>query len=670
MKLEQYEKEHIKALRPYLAECMVLLRSNGDFPLEKPGKLALYGSGARKTVKGGTGSGEVNSRFFINIEDGLKRAGFQLTTETWLDGYDKICIDAKKKFIKEIKARAKAHHTQAVIEGMGAVMPEPEYSLELSGQGDTCIYVLSRISGEGNDRQVTAGDILLSRTEIRDIKACAKQYKKFLLVLNVGGPVDLSDLDEVKNILVLSQLGVETGTALANVVLGKQNPSGRLTTTWADADAYSRIGEFGDINETRYKEGIYVGYRYFDSIGKKARFPFGYGLSYTTFTQTVKHTALEEDDFSVTVEVKNTGKRAGKQVIQLYLSSPSGKLDMPYQQLAGFAKTDLLQSGETQEVTISCRIRDYAVYDTETASYVLEAGTYLLRVGKNSVDTEVCARIRLQETIIVRKLKNCGGTPDFEDWKPERAALHTDADFDHMDSIGQFELETDTVVTDCVDYTADDEIDPWILSLTDEQLAAVNVGSYAGGGIQSIIGSASSSIAGAAGETTGTLKNRGLPVMIMADGPAGLRLSKDFFRDDKGVRTIGPTFPETIMDYMPPAAAWIMGRMGTKPKKGQVIEHYYMTAIPIGTAIAQSFNTDFAELCGDIVGDEMELTGVHLWLAPALNIHRDIRCGRNFEYYSEDPLVSGLFAAAITNGVQRHPGCGTTINILLQIIRS
>ncbi len=684
MNLETYEKEHLEALRPHLAECMVLLRSNGDFPLEQPCDLALYGSGARKTMKGGTGSGEVNSRFFINVEDGLKQAGFHLTTEAWLDSYDQICIEAKKEFTKEIKARAKAHHTQAVIEGMGAVMPQPEYSLMLYGKGEVCVYVLSRISGEGNDRRVTAGDILLSATEIRDIKACAEKYEKFLLVLNVGGPVDLSELDEVKNILILSQLGVETGAALADVILGKQNPSGRLTTTWADAGEYSRIGEFGDINETRYKEGVYVGYRYFDSVGKKARFPFGFGLSYTTFEQKVTGTELSADTFTAAVEVKNTGTTAGKEVIQLYLSSPSGKLDMPYQQLAAFTKTDLLQPGEKQEVTVSFRLRDFAAYDTGNASYVLEKGKYLLRIGSDSVNTEVCAVITSVEDIVTKKVKNCCGQPDFEDWKPEHITTNADgtskektennrtaadssstgdmnACREEHTSVEYYEIHASEIETTVTDYTENSEIDPLIHGLSDEQLATVNVGSYASGAVQSIIGSASSTVAGAAGETTGFLTDQGFPVMVMADGPAGLRLSRDYFRDSKGVHTIGPAFPETIMDYMSPAAAWIMRRLGTKPKKGQKIEHHYMTMIPIGTAIAQSFNTEFAELCGDIVGAEMERTGVNLWLAPALNIHRDIRCGRNFEYYSEDPLVSGLFAAAVTNGVQQHPGCGTTI---------
>ena len=218
MQLKEYEKQHNAALRSYGGECCVLLKSNGDFPLKEAGRIALYGSGARQTIKGGTGSGEVNSRFFVTIEEGLENAGFQITTRSWLNAYDRVREEARKKFIQEIKARARKNHTMAVIEGMGAVMPEPAYVLPLDGEGDVAVYVLSRISGEGADRDPVEGDILLSPTERRDILALREKYKKFLLVLNVGGPVDLSSVeDKVDNILLLSQLGVMTGDIFADL---------------------------------------------------------------------------------------------------------------------------------------------------------------------------------------------------------------------------------------------------------------------------------------------------------------------------------------------------------------------------------------------------------------------------------------------------------------------
>ncbi len=662
MELFDYEKEHIGLLRDSLAECTLFLRQNGAFPLEAPGRIAAYGNGVRHTVKGGTGSGEVNSRYSVNVEQGLKGAGFTITTGRWLDAFDQVEQDAQKAFVKEIKERAKKKHTMAILEGMGAVMPQPEYDLPLDGEGDTAIYVLSRISGEGNDREPIPGDIRLTDSEAKTILALDAKYEKFMLVLNVGGVVDLTPVKEVSNILVLSQLGVETGSVLADILLGRANPSGKLTTTWASWEDYCREGEFGDINDTRYKEGIYVGYRYFDTVGKKPLFPFGYGLSYTSFDIAVTGAAAEGDTIRIKAAVSNTGARAGREVVQVYVSAPAGRLDKPYQDLAAFAKTDLLEPGASQELTISFSLRDCASYDAQKESYVLEAGSYVVRVGDSSDHTQPAALVDLDGEAIVTKARNCLGETDFEDWKPsgsETAAAEELSDITRI-SVAAADIETVTVT-----YDQEREIDPRVKDLTVEELAYLNVGAFnPKAGALSVIGNAATNVAGAAGETTGVLKEKGFPVLVMSDGPAGLRLAKEFYRDEKGAHGIGSSMvPESFLPFLPAPARFIMNLIGGsgKPKKGQKVEYQYATAIPIGTAIAQSFNLPLAESYGSIVGDEMERFGVHLWLAPALNIHRDIRCGRNFEYYSEDPLISGKTAAAITRGVQRHPGCGTTI---------
>lgn len=662
MELFDYEKEHIGLLRDSLAECTLFLRQNGAFPLETPGRIAAYGNGVRHTVKGGTGSGEVNSRYSVNVEQGLKGAGFTITTGRWLDAFDQVEQDAQKAFVKEIKERAKKKHTMAILEGMGAVMPQPEYDLPLDGEGDTAIYVLSRISGEGNDREPIPGDIRLTDSEAKTILALDAKYEKFMLVLNVGGVVDLTPVKEVSNILLLSQLGVETGSVLADILLGRANPSGKLTTTWASWEDYCKEGEFGDINDTRYKEGIYVGYRYFDTVGKKPLFPFGYGLSYTSFDIAVTGAAAEGDTIRIKAAVSNTGARAGREVVQVYVSAPAGRLDKPYQDLAAFAKTDLLEPGASQELTISFSLRDCASYDAQKESYVLEAGSYVVRVGNSSDHTQPAALVDLDGEAVVTKAGNCLGETDFEDWKPsgsETAAAEELSDITRI-SVAAADIETVTV-----SYDQEREIDPRVKDLTVEELAYLNVGAFnPKAGALSVIGNAATNVAGAAGETTGVLKEKGFPVLVMSDGPAGLRLAKEFYRDEKGAHGIGSSMvPESFLPFLPAPARFIMNLIGGsgKPKKGQKVEYQYATAIPIGTAIAQSFNLPLAESYGSIVGDEMERFGVHLWLAPALNIHRDIRCGRNFEYYSEDPLISGKTAAAITRGVQRHPGCGTTI---------
>ncbi len=285
--MEQYEQEHLALLRRNGGECTVLMKSDGSFPLKMPCALALYGSGARRTVKGGTGSGEVNSRHFVTAEAGLESAGFRITTKAWMDRYGAIWDTAKRQFLKKLKHAALRRGTLAILSNMGAVMPEPEYDLPLNGTGEAAVYILSRISGEGSDRRPVPGDILLTETEKRDILTLNRQYKRFLLVLNVGGVVDLSPVMEVRNILLLSQLGDQTGNILADLLLGKTTPSGKLADTWAAWGDYPSIGTFGEKDDTRYREGIYVGYRYFDSVGRKPLFPFGFGLSYTRFTHTV-----------------------------------------------------------------------------------------------------------------------------------------------------------------------------------------------------------------------------------------------------------------------------------------------------------------------------------------------------------------------------------------------
>lgn len=278
MELQEYELQHMSELRKLAPECMVLLKSDGTFPIKEIQEVALFGNGARNTLKGGTGSGDVNVRHYTTIEEGLENAGFMITTKDWLDSYNMIYKEARIKFVQEIKEMAQERGVPAITLGLGSVMPEPEYELPLVGDGKIAIYVLGRESGEGSDRKAESGDLKLTKTEIRDILTLENSYEKFLLVLNVGGVVDLTPIMEVKNILLLSQVGMTIGDSFTDVLIGKSYPSGKLASTWAAWEDYCTIGEFGERDDTRYREGIYVGYRYFDSIGKTPLFPFGYGL--------------------------------------------------------------------------------------------------------------------------------------------------------------------------------------------------------------------------------------------------------------------------------------------------------------------------------------------------------------------------------------------------------
>ena len=664
MKLTELERKNAGRVRGLQAECTVLLKKNGDFPLDGPCRIALYGNGARNTMRGGTGSGEVYSHFSVSVEKALEKAGFTITTKKWLDAYDDIVKKSRKAFVNEIKERAKKKHVSPVFEGMGAVMPEPEYDIPLNGSGDVAVYVLSRICGEGNDR-VAEKDILLTDTERRTILELNRKFDKFMLVLNVGGPVDLSPVLEVENILLLSQLGALTGIAFADILLGKKTPSGKLATTWVSWPDYPELFEFGDAEDTRYREGIYVGYRYFNTVGSKVLFPFGYGLSYTDFS--VKNTGTQLTGGKVTVgfEVENTGKYSGKEVVQLYVSKPSVKLDQPSVVLAGWVKTEKLAPKKSTKVAVNFDISDIASFDAESSRYILEKGDYVLKYGVNSVNLTDCAMIRINEEIVVKEVRKAFGTTDFEDFKPvkqdERNAEAEKADRDI--SLPVLVLDADAVTKETVIYDVETVIDEKVKSLSDEELVYLNIGAYFGGGVGgSMIGNAGRLVAGAAGETTEKLRDKGIPSLSMADGPAGVRISKKYWVDETGAHSVGNTMLEGLSDFLPKPAA-IAGKLlsSSRPKHGAEVKTHYATAIPIGTALAQSWNLKLVEKCGDIVGSEMQEFGVHLWLAPAMNIHRNIRCGRNFEYYSEDPLISGKMAAAITRGVQKHSGCGVTI---------
>jgi len=653
--MEKHEIEHLASLRPYLSECTVLLKKSGNFPLKSAGKIALFGSGVRRTMKGGTGSGEVNSRCFTTVEAGFEKAGFTITSKAWLDEYSAIFADAKRKFRQQIQDEANAAGRDVIWFAMGRVMAEPEYNIPLEGEGDTAIYVLSRICGEGSDRKAGPGDFALSETEKRDILLLVEKYSKFMLVLNAGGPVDLSPvLDKVQDILVLSQLGVETGDALADIVLGKENPSGKLTTTWASYSEYPFPEDFEKDDDTCYREGVYVGYRYFDSENKTPAFPFGFGLSYTTFETVPEKVSSDGTTVTVDVKVTNTGSVSGKEVVQLYVSVPEGELDQPYQSLAAFEKTPLLKAGESVTVKVSFNMEGIASYSEKKEAYVLETGDYILRVGNSSRNTLVAGKVKLSETVVVSKVKNVFGKSGFEDWKPAEKPVS-----EIKENVPVIEMNPGLFKTITASYDKDYPVDEEIKKLTDEELCLLSIGYFWPQGKEAqVVGNSGNRVAGAAGES---ISVGDIPSIVMADGPAGVRICKKFYREDGRCLPISDALPESFMDLLTDEAAQKVLDNQKKLEETKKVEYQYATAIPIGTAIAQSFNVKFAELCGDIAGDESERFGVHLWLAPALNIHRNVLCGRNFEYYSEDPLVSGKMAAAITKGVQAHTGVGVTI---------
>lgn len=651
MELLDYEKRHIDYLLDNAHECTLFLKRNGEFPIDKPCNMVLVGNGARNTIKGGTGSGDVASRFFASIEDAFKESGFNVTSCKWMDEYDAFRKSSKKDYIKDAKKKARKAHIFSFVYSMGFFEEEKNYDIDCNFDGDICLYILSRNSGEGNDRRNIKGDVKLSDKEVNDILFLNHKFKKFMLVLNVGGVVDLSPVMEVGNILLLSQLGVVTSNTLVDIVLGKVNPSGKLSTTWAKPEDYPCFNEFGGQDDTYYKEGIYVGYRYFSTLNKEALFPFGYGLSYTDFSIDVEKIEVDKFDVDVYVNVKNIGKYLGKEVVEGYVTKPNNRLDNPYLELGGYVKTKKLLPNESEIVKLHLNLLDLWTYDEKEAAKLLLAGSYIIRIGNSSANLKAICKCELDKDLTLEKLNNKCTCQDIKDLIPDY--LHQD----NYDDLLTFKLDYTEFISKEVVYQKDEYVDPLIEKLSDESLVYMCCGNFSGG-IADVVGASSHHVVGGAGETT--LKVPEVKeYLTMADGPAGLRLKQEYGIDKKGVYDLSmDPMMEKMLDFIPK-----LSRPFIVPKKNRhgEIHHQYTTAIPIGTALAQSFNDELVTSIARLVAEEMKIFNVDLWLAPALNIHRNILCGRNFEYFSEDPLLSGKMASNITKGIEENKELGVTI---------
>ena len=337
------EREQENRLVAYRAACegVVLLKNDGTLPFETK-TVALYGPGASMTIKGGTGSGEVNERHSVTILEGLKNRGFTVTTEKWIADFEAFYAEAEEAYKIEKRKRVNLLKPNSIMQMLfdNFRMPAGPAITEdyVTPETDSCIYVLSRQAGEGGDRKLEKGDYLLTDEEVAAIRFCAEHYAKFVLVINCGCSVDLSALDGIGGInaiLYISQLGTEGGNAVADILSGAVNPSGRLADTWAysyeDLPFAMEYGSLnGDLDNEYYKEGIFVGYRWFDSFGITPRYPFGYGLSYTDFTLRCAEICVEASRVHLKAQVTNTGSRSGKEVAQLYLSAPESGMAKEY----------------------------------------------------------------------------------------------------------------------------------------------------------------------------------------------------------------------------------------------------------------------------------------------------------------------------------------------------
>ena len=687
------EIRHMNTVKELAGECLVLLENDGTLPIRNPGRIALFGNGARHTVQGGGGSGEVNTRDNVNICDGLAEAGFEIASTGWLDRYDEIYNSQLNDYIAEIDRIAKERNVAAINvmfekAFVAPAMPRITEEDVADCGADTAIFVISRDSSEGRDRTLTKGDYYLTEEEDFNLDFIADHFEKVIVLLNVGAVIDMSELKHrpgVNSILLVGQIGSFTGNIVADVITGKTNPSGKLVDTWAKSyEDYPFANDFSSLNgntdDEFYKEGIYVGYRYFDSFGILPLYPFGYGKSYTTFSHEVIDITQQATDIKIAVRVTNTGTEfAGKQVIQAYFSAPEGEIDRPYQELCGYAKSGLIAPGDSEIVTVVFSIDNFRCYDDEIPATVIPKGNYLLRVGTSSRDTKIEAVLTVPETVVKDKLDRIledDARYNFQDLKnpgtgkKARQAVE-DAQLDACTR--QLTLDLSRVRRSIIRYRGVNEthvdmresevltlgsvigrnagVGEFVAQFKLEELAELIVGNYVKEGMEDEEVSAAMHVPGAAAETTSRFEaKRRIPPLVLADGPAGLRLQPHFKATKTGDLLKGGVKFGVITEEFP----------DDTPE--DAIDYYqYCTMIPVATSLAQSWNLDIIEQLGKLIGEEMEEFGVHLWLAPGMNIHRNPLCGRNFEYYSEDPLVTGLCAAGATKGVQSIDGKGVTI---------
>ncbi len=677
--VQPYETEHRKVAKTAAEEGFVLLKNeNGVLPVAKGSKLALYGPGASNPIKGGTGSGDVNEREVVSIYDGLKQAGYEITTESWIESFKKQYEQSRLDWRQEVWDkidRAGGGPTPLFNAYASTQYAMPAGDLPEKTDACTAVYVISRIAGEAADRFAKESDYYLNEKEAEILKNICAMYKDVILLINSGGIIDLSFLDTYKNIsgvVLISQPGMETGNAVASILTGEVTPSGKLTDTWAyKYEDYPNSKTFshnnGNVETEKYEEGIYVGYRYFDTFQIPVRYPFGYGLSYTDFSIAVKSIAKEDNDsVSVTASVTNTGSTySGKEVVQVYVSCPQERMEKEYRRLAGFAKTKLLAPGESEELTIQIPLYALASFCTQTPGWVLEKGSYGLFAGNSIADSSLAGIIELTDDALLVKTEHiCPLKEDLQELSAPRDAVKAlrDAWLADAGQVPSLTIDASGLKTDTIAYGKEkDSISPevwqFVESLSLDQLILLATGDpgKGQGAAEELgdgaLGSAGISVPGSAAQTSScALEDKNLAPIVLADGPAGLRLLQSYpVKDGK----IQPAPFEMSLEH---------GFLARNVDFGDAQLYYqYCTAFPIGTLLAQSWDKRLLRTVGKAVAEEMNLFCVTLWLAPGMNIHRNPLCGRNFEYYSEDPLLAGRMAAAMTDGVQSVYGCGTTI---------
>lgn len=621
------------------AEGAVLLKNNNNtLPLKKGTTVAAFGRTFYYCFKGGAGSGDVLGVFPINPAEALPNNGVEIekVSKNYYEEYNAERYDEELKYWNR--------YDRKWVNSLPEAPVDLETVKKSAENADTAIISLGRSSGEWFDISTVKGGYFLTDTEEELLKNVTSSFKKTVLILNYSGVMDITFAERynIDAIVYTSMGGEETGNSVADILVGNVSPSGKLTDSWCKLEDYITNDRITELS-IPYNEGIFVGYRYFDTFGIEPLYPFGFGLSYTDFDINVKGVSVEKTYVNIDVEVKNVGNFKGKEVVQVYLSEPEVKLPKAYQQLATFKKTKELGVGETENLNLSFDISDFAGYDEETAQFILEKGNYYIRVGNSSRNTHIAAKITLESTVVTFKtvnrmklqeeldlLSSQNAKPisyiGEEDEKENCISLSFNKD-DFVAGVSlpenrvPKELEKIDQNLHTISEVADGKItmEQFVAQFSDSELADILNG-VTGATINANInvGTMARSIKGAAGEIWSSEKY-GIKPCVNADGPTGIRLG---------------------------------GFIGASPIPSDTEMSLKMTAFPIATCIASTWNPELAEDFGRAVACDMEMVGLDGWLAPAMNIHRSPLCGRNFEYYSEDPLISGVFGGATVKGIQ------------------
>lgn len=586
------------------AEGAVLLENDGTLPLKD--KFALFGRTQADSFYTGYGSGgDVIKPYQVSILEGiLKERGLAPDLEL---------LETYRKWAKE----------HPVDHGYWGNWPlnYPEMPLTedfvkgVAARAETAVVVLGRAAGEDRDCLLQEGSYYL-KAEERNMLALAKKYfKKLVVLLNIGNIIDFSWVDEFSPnaVLLLWQGGMETGNACAKLLSGAVSPSGKLTMTIAKRYEDYPASNFGDASHTDYTEDIYVGYRYFETFAKeKVRYPFGYGLSYTTFSVDPSLTYAQQGA-EICVKVKNTGKCAGRCAVQVYVQKPFGKDGNPKRELVGFYKTGLLPAGGEEEAVISVPVYRVTTYDEETSSEVLLGGEYVFFAGEDVRSAKEAGRVATEGRVL-RHLAERGAPrkpfPVFraEDKGGEYALIQVPVRLARSDVKAEmaasippeslWEVHAEPCTFEDV-RAGKVPLRAFVAQLSFDELEAVSRGDYK---MNSPLGPEGN--AGAFGGVLPSLNKKGVPPVITTDGPSGIRLKRA------------------------------------------------SSLIPIGTLLACTFDEALVSEVYAGVGEEMRERGSDVLLAPGMNIQRSPLCGRNFEYYSEDPVLSGKIAAAAVKGIQ------------------